>query len=205
MPKVAAALAFVAPRHETALWKPSGELPIEGHLCQRLTRIATASPNNTSDCRAILGVCEALSGLTDEAGPFAADARGRPPRRLLFRRRAARRIGYRARFVSTQNEEFAMRKYMCMHTLPEGAFTRDHVYQFAEAAQHDPDVRGYRSFVNLTEGKVCCILEADDQDRIAAWFHKMGIPYDSIVAVEFEGERGLIEDLTEHPTLAGTA
>jgi hypothetical protein len=64
---------------------------------------------------------------------------------------------------------------------------------------------GYRSFVNLSEGKICCILEADDREAVATWFKKMGVPYDDIVPVELEGERGTIEDLREQPALAGLA
>ena len=65
------------------------------------------------------------------------------------------------------------------------------------------DVRGCRSFFNLTEGKVWCVLEAKDRKAIVAWFKKMEIPYDSIDLVEMEGERGIIEDLTQQPALAG--
>lgn len=95
-----------------------------------------------------------------------------------------------------------MHKFMCTHTLPGGSMTFDQLYQVGEAAQHDPDVRGYRSFVNLTEGKICCVLEAEDRDKIASWFSKMNIPYDSIVQVEWEGERGVFEDARE-PAMAG--
>jgi hypothetical protein len=100
-------------------------------------------------------------------------------------------------------KKIAMRKYLCMHTLPAGALTREQVCQLAEAAQHDPNVRGYRSFLNLTEGKACCILEATDREEIAAWFEKMGVAYDYVVPVELEGERGAIEDFRAQPALAG--
>jgi len=98
-----------------------------------------------------------------------------------------------------------MKKFMCSHTLPAGEFTREQVCQIAEAGQKDPNVHGYRSFLNLTEGKGFCVWEAYDSDAIASWFTKMGIPYDSIVEVEYEGERGVIEDLTEHSAMAGVA
>jgi hypothetical protein len=96
-----------------------------------------------------------------------------------------------------------MHKFMCTHTLPAGAMTRDQVCQVAEAAQHDPKVRGYRSFINLTEGKACCILEADDRQSISAWFQKMGLPFDSIVEVEYEGDRGEIQDVKDTQAMAG--
>jgi hypothetical protein len=96
-----------------------------------------------------------------------------------------------------------MRKFLCTHTFPTGAFTHEQLCQVAEAAQHDLDVRGYRSFFNLTEGKGSCVLEADDQETLVNWFHKMEIPYDGIWPVEYEGERGTICNLTEHPEMAG--
>jgi len=95
-----------------------------------------------------------------------------------------------------------MHKFMCTHTLPAGSMTLDQVCQVADATQHDPDVRGYRSFINLSEGKLCCILEAEDRDKICSWFEKMNIPYDSVVQVEFEGERGVIDDVRQ-PVMAG--
>jgi len=96
-----------------------------------------------------------------------------------------------------------MHKFMALHTFPAGAFTHEQVCQIAEASQHEESVRGYRSFLNLTEGKVVCVWEANDRESVAAWFQKMGIPYDYIVPVEFEGERGVIEDLREQPAMAG--
>ena len=96
-----------------------------------------------------------------------------------------------------------MRKYLCTHTLPAGAFTYEQICQVADAAQQERDVRGYRSFFNLTEGRACCVLEANDRESVVAWFQKMGIPHDSIMPVELEGDRGVIEDLTQQPAMAG--
>jgi hypothetical protein len=96
-----------------------------------------------------------------------------------------------------------MRKFLCTHTLPPGAMNYEQICQLGEAAQHDPHVRGYRSFVNASEGKACCILEANDREEIADWFQTMQVPFDSIVPVEFEGERGTIEDLRQQPVMAG--
>ena len=95
-----------------------------------------------------------------------------------------------------------MRKFFCAHTLPAGSMTYEQVCQIADASQHEQGVRGYRSFVNLSEGKALCVLEADDRDALVAWFEKMGLPYDSISLVELEGERGLIEDLRREPAMA---
>ncbi len=96
-----------------------------------------------------------------------------------------------------------MQKFLCTHTFPVGAFTYDQICRLAEAAQHEPDVRGYRSFFNLSEGKVWCVLEAERREAIVAWFEKMGIPYDGIWPVELEGDRGVMEDLRREPAMAG--
>ena len=63
----------------------------------------------------------------------------------------------------------------------------------AQAAQNDPVVRPYRSFLNLAEGKVFCIMEAPSKDALAAWFKKMQMPTDSVTPVEYEGECGAIQ------------
>jgi hypothetical protein len=85
-----------------------------------------------------------------------------------------------------------MAKFMCTHTIPPGAFTADQIRQFAQAAQQDSNVKGYRSFANLAEGKAVCVMEASSKDEVATWFTKMGMPFDSITKVELEGERGTI-------------
>jgi hypothetical protein len=89
----------------------------------------------------------------------------------------------------------AMRKYLALHTVPVGAYSYEQICQLADAAQHESDVRGYRSFFNLAEGKICCVMEAESQEAIVAWFEKMGIPYDGIWPVEIEGDRGVMKDL----------
>jgi hypothetical protein len=98
-----------------------------------------------------------------------------------------------------------MRKYLCVHTVPVGAYTYDQICQIADAAQHEPDVRGYRSFFNLSEGKIWCVLEAEREGAIVAWFEKMGIAYDGIWPVEIEGDRGVVKDLRPQAAMAGVS
>ena len=88
-----------------------------------------------------------------------------------------------------------MPKFMCSHTLPPGKFTTEKVREFAQETQKDVAVKGYRSFINLEEGKAMCVLEASNKEAIASWFKKMGMPFDSIVKVELEGERGTIQSV----------
>lgn len=87
-----------------------------------------------------------------------------------------------------------MPKFMSSHTMPAGALKREQVDQLAQAAQNDPAVTPYRSFLNLAEGKVLCVMEADSQQALAAWFEKMQMPCDYITPVELEGERGTVTE-----------
>lgn len=88
-----------------------------------------------------------------------------------------------------------MAKFMGIHTLPPGGMTREQVSQFAQAAQQDSTLQGYRSFINLSEGKAVCIMEAPDKETVANWFQKMKMPYDSITQLELEGDHGAIEEV----------
>ena len=87
-----------------------------------------------------------------------------------------------------------MPKFMSSHSMPAGALQREQVNQLAQAAQNDPTVHPYRSFLNLSEGKVFCIMEAPDKQALAAWFQKMQMPCDYITPVELEGERGVVKE-----------
>jgi hypothetical protein len=88
-----------------------------------------------------------------------------------------------------------MPKFMCSHTLPAGAVQREQVNQLAQAAQNDGTVHPYRSFFNLSEGKVFCIMEAPDKKVLSGWFQKMQLPCDYITPVELEGERGVVQEV----------
>jgi hypothetical protein len=87
-----------------------------------------------------------------------------------------------------------MPKFMSSHTLPAGALKREQVDQMATAARSDPVVEPHRSFLNLAEGKVLCVMEAPDTEALAGWFSKMQMPSDYITLVELEGERGCVKE-----------
>jgi hypothetical protein len=87
-----------------------------------------------------------------------------------------------------------MPKFMSSHTMPAGALKREQVDQLAKATQSDPIVKPYRSFLNLAEGKVLCIMEVPSKEALAAWFQKMRMPCDYIAPVELEGERGVVKE-----------
>jgi hypothetical protein len=87
-----------------------------------------------------------------------------------------------------------MPKFMSSHTLPAGAMRREQVDQMAAAAKNDAVVRPYRSFLNLSEGKVFCVMEAPTADDLRDWFKKMKMPCDFVTPVELEGECGALKE-----------
>jgi hypothetical protein len=87
-----------------------------------------------------------------------------------------------------------MPKFMSSHSMPAGALKREQVNQLAQAALKDPSIKPYRSFLNLAEGKVFCVMEAPNKEALAAWFKKMQMPCDHITPVELEGERGTVKE-----------
>lgn len=87
-----------------------------------------------------------------------------------------------------------MPKFMSSHSLPAGAMNRAQVDQMAKAASQDTVIRPYRSFLNLSEGKVFCIMDAPHKEALSAWFQKMKMPCDYITPVELEGERGDVKE-----------
>ena len=87
-----------------------------------------------------------------------------------------------------------MPKFMSSHSMPAQAMQRAQVDQLAQAAQDDKTIRPYRSFLNLSEGKVFCVMEAPDKQALADWFKKMKMPCDYITPVELEGDRGKVSN-----------
>ncbi len=96
-----------------------------------------------------------------------------------------------------------MNKYLCIHTMGKNAVTRQQAEQLAEALQQDPKLRGYRSFINLSEGKIACVIEGPDQQSISTWFQKHQVPVDWIGQVELEGDRGQVRDTRQQPVGTG--
>jgi len=88
-----------------------------------------------------------------------------------------------------------MPKFMSSHTMPAGALQREQVNQLAEAARNDKTVKPYRSFLNLSEGRVFCVMEAPDKQALSAWFQKMKMPCDYITQVELEGDSGAVKNV----------
>ena len=53
------------------------------------------------------------------------------------------------------------------------AFTREQIGSLPRPHSRIQSYGVYRSFVNLSEGKAVCFLEAPDKEAVAAWFEKM--------------------------------
>ena len=92
-----------------------------------------------------------------------------PPVSLYFSCATGDRI-LTFKIPSLDKEEINMFKFFCTHTLPPGALTQEQICQVSEASQHETDVKGYRSFFNLTKGKVWCVVEAKDREALVDWF-----------------------------------
>ena len=90
-----------------------------------------------------------------------------------------------------------MNRYMVAHTIGPNSLNRQQVEEISSAMQQDPVLRGYRSFANLSDGKVVCVIESPDQSSVTDWFRKAGVPVDWIAKVELEGERGQIRDSSQ--------
>jgi hypothetical protein len=80
-------------------------------------------------------------------------------------------------------------KYMVIHPLPKGTTLSD-IEKLAESAQTDARILGYRSFLNLSEGRGVCILEAPDRQSVVDWLTKNKLPFEAVLDVELEGYRG---------------
>ncbi len=92
-------------------------------------------------------------------------------------------------------------KFMCSHSFPPGTLTREKVQQVADAIQQESKIQAQCSFLNLSAGKVFCVLEAPDQRTVAAFFQRLNVPADSILPVELEGERGVVREVGTEATL----
>jgi hypothetical protein len=88
----------------------------------------------------------------------------------------------------------AMPKFMSSHSVPAGAMNREQVDQMAQAARDAKEVHPYRSFMNISEGKMFCVMDAPHKEALSAWFQKMNIPCDYITPLEFEGDRGNVNE-----------
>ena len=85
----------------------------------------------------------------------------------------------------------ALRPFMVVHTFAPGELTPEMAAEVDRVLAADPVVRGYRCFLNFSEGKAFCVIEAPDEEALRAWFKARGVPFDSITAVELEDERGV--------------
>lgn len=92
-----------------------------------------------------------------------------------------------------------MNKYLVIHSVGKNQISRSQAEQFVEALQHEPNCRGLQSFMNLSEGKAVCIVEATDQKSLSNFYQKNKIPVDWIGPVELEAERGTVREARSQP------
>ncbi len=124
-------------------WRVSGKKKLPVHFHMRDGRLFLLGPQKSwRSFSRILGLM-----AEDKTAP------GDRPGEECSRATPARRSPSRPR------GEPAVPKFMSCHTMPAGALKREQVDQLAVAAQRDPVVKPYRSFLNLAEGKACCVME----------------------------------------------
>jgi hypothetical protein len=90
-----------------------------------------------------------------------------------------------------------MKRLMVLHTMPPEALSLEKIQEVEGAMRQEPEIRGYRSFLNLTEGRIVCLIDAPDAETLGAYFRRAEIPFDRITEVEIEGERGQFTNLRE--------
>ena len=78
-------------------------------------------------------------------------------------------------------------RFVVSHPLPPGT-TRQEVEQMKHRMATAPGVTGYRSFLNLSEGRGFCVFDAPSEERLRNWLAEQELPYDSILTVELEGD-----------------
>ena len=85
-----------------------------------------------------------------------------------------------------------MPRFIVIHPPKPGGMTLEEAKQIAVATQEDPNVKGCRAFLNLSEGKAVCIWEAPEAKALVEQLPQIELPFDSIICVEVEGEGALL-------------
>ncbi len=91
-------------------------------------------------------------------------------------------------------------RYVIEHQFDPGT-TRSQFDECEKKLTSDPDIRHHHSFVNLSEGRAMCTFDAPDREKLERWLDENNMSYQSIWAVELEGEHG---EFIEIPTVVET-
>ena len=83
-------------------------------------------------------------------------------------------------------------RFLVIHPLEAGT-TRERLTEFLR--EIPPEIKEYRSFINLTEGKGVCLLDAPDREVLVKWLDERKLPYDAIWMVEAECKHGEFIDI----------
>lgn len=81
-----------------------------------------------------------------------------------------------------------MATFMAIHKVPPKSLSLEQVRGLSQMAQKDAVVKGRRSYGNLNEGNLVCVMDAPSRADVANFFEKNHVPFESITQVEFEGD-----------------
>jgi len=91
-------------------------------------------------------------------------------------------------------------RFLVEHPMEAGC-TRESVEEMRRNATVDPDIKWYRTFLNLGEGRGVCLFDAPDRDRLIKWLGDNDMRYDRLYPIELEYAGG---EIVELPTAAPT-
>jgi len=92
-------------------------------------------------------------------------------------------------------------RYVVEHKLDPGT-TRSQFDECEKKLTTSPDIRDHHSFINLSEGRAICTFDAPDREKLERWLDENKMSFESIWAVELEGEHG---EFIEMPTVVETS
>ena len=81
-----------------------------------------------------------------------------------------------------------MPTFMAIHKVPAKSLSIEQVRGLSQMAQKDAVVKGRRSYGNLSEGNLICVMDAPNRTDVASFFERNHVPFESITQVEFEGD-----------------
>jgi hypothetical protein len=89
-----------------------------------------------------------------------------------------------------------MPRFIAIHTVGPNVVTRQVVEESAAHAKRQREITSYRSFINMTEGRAACIIDAPGRAWLENYFNSIQLPFDSIFEVEIESLDGHVQEET---------
>jgi len=84
-------------------------------------------------------------------------------------------------------------RFGTVHTWP--GLNRSTLEQLRRELRHHPDVRLIRLEASLSAGRLVCVVDAFEPERVPRWFHERGYPIDDVFPIDFEGDHGSIHQV----------